>query len=379
MTYDQETLCTIALSRLSYFSIADTLQLYLRAGSAQNVVEHRKDIKSIIPDASERLSSTLSKLDEAVHHAESELEFNYRKGIRTLTYNSPDYPQRLRECEDAPLVLFTKGNIDINRTHIISIVGTRHCTVYGTDLIRKFCEDLRGLCPDTLIVSGLAYGIDVQAHRQALAYGFDTVGVLAHGLDTIYPKANEMTAQQMLRQGGLVTEFMSQTNPDKLNFVRRNRIIAGLSDATIVVESAAKGGSLLTAGIAQSYNRDVFAFPGNIGQIASEGCNRLIQDNKAALITCAEDFVKAMRWENCPKNQVAKLDSDKPTRPSIPNLSADEQNIVNLLSEHNDMQVNVLSAKVGLHISVAMSTLFTLEMKGIVRQMAGGVYHLRMK
>lgn len=378
MPQDQETRCAIALSRLGHFSLADMLELYRRAGSAQQVVEHRGDIRSILPDASDRLVNSLKGLDEALRRADAELAFTQRYGITALTYNSPDYPQRLRECEDAPLVLFVMGRPNLNRAHVVSIVGTRHCSSYGADLVQTFCKDLQTLCPDVLIVSGLAYGIDIQAHRQALAHQLDTAAVLAHGLDTIYPRANENTARQMVTQGGLVTEFLSGTNADKLNFVRRNRIIAGLADATVVVESPAKGGSLITANIAQDYNREVFAFPGSIGQPASEGCNRLIQRNKAILITCAEDLLHVMGWEVKTKQKETKQDKNQPNTPNIANLSPDEQRIVALLYENNDMQVNTLAAQLDMHISIAMSTLFTLEMKGLVRQLAGSVYHLRI-
>ena len=281
MSFSQETLYAIALTRISYFNTATCLQLYHKLGSATAIMENRNNIKDVISDASPRLINALSDVSEALHRAEAELEFDNAHAIRPLTMACDDYPERMRNCDDAPIVLFYRGNADLNQRRIVSVVGTRHCTAYGQDIINNFCRSLKELCPDVLIVSGLAYGVDICAHRNALKNGFDTVGVLAHGLDMLYPSAHRDTAKEMLSHGGLLTEFLTNTNPDKMNFVRRNRIVAGISDATIVVESAARGGSLITADIAQSYARDVFTFPGNVNSPYSEGCNKHICDNKA--------------------------------------------------------------------------------------------------
>ena len=227
-----------------------------------------------------------------------------------------------------------------------------------------------------LIVSGLAYGVDINAHRQALENGYPTVGVLAHGLDQIYPYRHRETAAQMLDHGGLLTEFMSQTNADKPNFVRRNRIVAGMSDACIVVESAAKGGGLITAEIAQSYDRAVFAFPGAVGMTYSEGCNNLIRDNVAGLISNASDFVKAMGWQEEVRRQRALTDGIE--RNLFVDLSPEETKIVSLLQQANDLQLNILSVKSGIPIGQLTALLFQLEMKAIVKPLAGGMYHLLM-
>ncbi|MBO7046929.1 MAG: DNA-processing protein DprA, partial [Prevotella sp.] len=291
-----------------------------------------------------------------------------------LTLNDDDYPQRLRECPDAPIVLYYKGNADLNQAKIACIVGTRQMTTYGQDLIRRFVRDLRQQCPQVLIVSGLAYGVDIHAHREALANGFPTIGVLAHGLDQIYPYRHKETATQMLNHGGLLTEFMTQTNADKPNFVRRNRIVAGMSDACIVVESAAKGGGLITAEIAQSYDRAVFAFPGAVGMPYSEGCNNLIRDNGAALISNANDFVKAMGWQEESQRQLAFTEGIE--RNLFPDLSPQETKVVTLLQQANDLQLNILSVKSGIPIGPLTALLFQLEMKGVVRPLAGGMYHL---
>lgn len=376
MIQDQETIYAIALTRLSHCSIADTLHLYKCLGSATAVFEHRKDIRDVLPDASPRLANALSNIGDALQRAEIEYTYDRQHGIAALSFNDPKYPRRLRECDDAPLVLYYRGSTDLNRSHIVSVVGTRHCTTYGMDVTARFVRDLRLLCPDVLVVSGLAYGIDVQAHRQSLANGLDTVGVLAHGLDSLYPRVHTATATQMISHGGLVSEFLTGTSAEKMNFVRRNRIIAGLSDASIIVESAAKGGGLITMGIAQSYNRDTFAFPGNAGQPTSEGCNNLIRDNKAALISNAADFVNAMGWGNGDAT-APSTSTQRPSEPPI-DLTADEQTIVGMLRKTNDLQVNILATKTSLPMSTVLSVLFSLEMKGVVRMLAGGIYHLRM-
>ena len=374
MNINQETLYAVALTRINYFNVATSLQLYRKLGSATNIMEHRHDIRAVLPDATPRLIKALKDISDAMRRAEKELEFDESHRIKPLVFNDDDYPQRLRECEDAPLVVYYRGTADLNKQRIISVVGTRHCTVYGQEIISKFISQLKELCPDVLVVSGLAYGVDIQAHRNALKNGFETVGVLAHGLDYLYPTAHRDTATEMLKQGGLLTEFMTSTNADKINFVRRNRIIAGTADATIVVESAAHGGGLITADIANSYGREVFAFPGNIGMPYSEGCNNLIRDNKAALITSAEDFVKTMGWEQDAKLKKAREKGIE--RQMFPELTDDETRIVNTLQHTNDLQANIISVKCGLPISTVASTLFNLELKGIVRLYAGGLYHL---
>ena len=373
---EQEIFYAMALTRISNFNFQQALELYRTVGSAQLIYEHRNDIGDIIKDGSPRLKEALKVWDEPMKRAEFELKFMQEHQIRAITLNDDDYPQRLRECADAPIILYYKGNADLNQSKIISIVGTRQCTQYGIDLIRRFVSDLRRHCPEMLIVSGLAYGVDINAHRQALAQGYPTVAVLAHGLDHIYPYHHRDTAAQMLNHGGLLTEFMTQTNADKPNFVRRNRIVAGLSDAVIVIESKSKGGGLITADIAQSYNRAVFAYPGAVGMPCSEGCNNLIRDNVAALISNADDFVRAMGWQDETKRREAL--SDGIERNLFPDLSPEESSIVKQLQQTNDLQLNILSVKTGIPIGHLTALLFQLEMKGVIKPLAGGMYHLLM-
>ncbi|MDO5447683.1 MAG: DNA-processing protein DprA, partial [Prevotellaceae bacterium] len=316
----------------------------------------------------------LKNSNEAVERAKVEIEFAVRKQIQCICFNDSAYPIRLRECPDAPLVIYYRGNADLNKKRTISIVGTRQCTQYGKDALRNFFANLKLYCPDALIMSGLAYGIDICAHREALKNEYETVGVLAHGLDSLYPYAHKDTADEMINHGGLLSEYMSESRAEKGHFLARNRIIAGMSDATIVVESASHGGSLVTARLAQEYNREVFAFPGNINSETSQGCNNLIRDNGASLISSAEDFIHAMKWDDeQARNEKKKLGIE---RSLFMEYSDDEQTIVDLLTQDNDQQINTIAQKTGMPINKVTALMFELEMKGAVKLMAGSVYHL---
>ena len=371
---EQELFYVMALTRLTNFNYQQALELYKTVGSAQLLYEHRNEIGDIVKEASPTLMQALQNWDDAMKRADFELHYMQEHSIRGLVLGDDDYPQRLCECPDAPLVLYYKGNCDLNQTKIVSIVGTRQMTVYGQDLIRHFVSDLKRHCSNVLIVSGLAYGVDIYAHREALSNGYETVGVLAHGLDQIYPYRHHETAAEMVNHGGLLTEFMSQTNADKPNFVRRNRIVAGMADATVLVESAAKGGGLITCEIAQSYDRSVFAFPGNVGSEFSKGCNNMIRDNVAGLISNANDFVVAMGWQDEALRKQAMADGIE--RNLFPDLSPEEQKVVSLLQQTNNLQLNILSVKTGIPIGQLTALLFQLEMKGVVKPLAGGTYHL---
>ena len=366
-----EQIYTLALTRIPGLGLIGAYNLVRTLGSASAIFQHRKELKELIPEVSEKLIKALDS-PEAFHRAEQELEFAEKNQIQCLTLNDASYPSRLRECEDAPLALFYRGNTPLNAQKVISIVGTRHATRYGEELCSSFMQDLVNLCPDTLIISGLAYGIDIHAHRAALQQDFPTVGVLAHGLDRIYPSAHRKTAIEMMNHGGLLTEFMSGTNPDRQNFVKRNRIVAGMSDATIIVESAAKGGALITAELAESYHRDCFAFPGRTTDIYSAGCNELIKNNRASLILSAEDFVNAMGW-----NSTHRKPKEAVQQELFLDLSEEEKNIVNLLQETPEgIQINTLVVKANIPINRMSPLLFELEMKGVIRALAGGVYQL---
>ncbi len=366
----EEIYYTIALTRMTGFNQQTALLLYQTLGSGKAVYDHRNDIGDVLPESTPQLRESMRHWDDALRRAAAEMAFMEKGGIKGLTMNDADYPQRLRECADAPVILFYKGTADLNQRYVLDIVGTRHCTTYGQDMIRRFITDLRQLRPDVLIVSGLAYGIDICAHRNALEKGFETVGVLAHGLDQIYPPRHRDTAVEMVRHGGLLTEYMSQTEALPNNFRQRNRIVAGISDATILVESAIKGGGLITCRIAQEYGRDVYAFPGNVGMPYSEGCNKMIRNNTAALITSAADFMESMGWQTTAEQPQAV------ERQLFPDLTPDEQRIVSLLRETNDLQQNIICVKTNLTMGQVVALLFGLEMKGVVKAMAGGTYHL---
>lgn len=369
-----EVIAAMTLMRINYFSLSGLTLMYRELGNARTIIEHHANIRDIFPDASEKLVNGLRNIDEARARAEAELEFCQKHGIQPLPMNDEHYPARLRECDDAPLMLFYRGNADLNQQRVINIVGTRHCTAYGKDVISRFVRDLKSLCPQLLIVSGLAYGVDINAHRAALENSYETVGVLAHGLDQIYPPRHRETAVKMISQGGLLTEFFTQTNADKVNFVRRNRIVAGMSDACILVESAARGGGLITARLSRDYNRDVFAFPGRVGDEYSEGCNNLIRNNGAALITSAQDFVEAMGWiTDAQLNEVRQKGIE---RQLFPSLSPEEMQIVGALQKQNDQQINMLSVTSNLPVARLTAILFELELKGVVKVLAGGTYHL---
>ena len=371
---EQQLLYNIALTRIGHFSLASALYLYRTLGSGEEIYLHRNDIQDILPECSPRLLANLKDWSEPLKRAEVELEFCRDHNIRVLCLGDDNYPKRLEDCADAPVVLYYKGNANLNQSRVINIIGTRHCTMYGADFIRKFLRDLKALCPEVLVVSGLAYGVDINAHQQALAVGYDTVGVVAHGLDYLYPAAHKDVAREMVNHGGLLTEFMTCTNADKGNFVRRNRIVAGMSDACILIESAAHGGGIITAGISFDYGREVFALPGRVGDHFSEGCNNAIRENKAILLTSAEDFVKTMGWED----DALRIEAQKKgiERQLFPDLSPEQQRIVDVLTKSNDLQLNQLSVKTGIPIGDITSILFQMEMMGVVKPMAGGNYHL---
>ena len=369
-----ETRNAIALTRVNYFNLAGLAQLYRKLGSATEVIAHRNNLKEVLPDASPRLLEAMHNIEQQLRVADAEMEYNARNNIKTLCLADNDYPQRLKNCADAPLVLFFKGNTDLNRARVINVVGTRHCTAYGQDVIRKFVTELKKLSPEVLVVSGLAYGVDINAHRQALANDLDTVAVLAHGLDNLYPARHKQTADEMIKHGGLLTEFLTNTNADKLNFVRRNRIVAGMSDACVLVESAAHGGGLITTAIARDYSREVFAFPGAVGAPFSEGCNNLIRDHKAQLITSATDFIQALGWETDFKRVQATRQGIE--RQLFPELSAEEQTVIEALQSLNDQPISQLSLSANIPISRLTVVLFQLEMKGMLKLLAGGCYHL---
>lgn len=300
-----------------------------------------------------------------------EIEFITKNDINVTYFTDDNYPARLVHAQDAPIILYSKGKCNLNASKVISIVGTRHATAYGKHFCETFISDLKDLVKDVVIVSGLAYGIDICAHRAALDNNVSTVAVLAHGLNTIYPSTHRKDAVEMVHNGGAVlTDFLSSDKIHPGNFVARNRIVAGLADCTIVVESAEKGGSLITAGIASSYNRDVFAVPGRANDTYSKGCNKLIRNNSASLITSAEDLISAMRWETItPKSDAKQMQI-------FADIAPEEQSIINYLQENQETHINVLCNALSMPMSQLMSTLIELEFKGVITSLPGAKYTL---
>ena len=374
MKNPQETLNSLILTATWRFNLADLAALYRSAGSATELILHHNDIRAVCPEASQRLVNALKDLSKAQKTAEEEFDYCERHHIQILTLGDENYPYRLADCVDAPLTLFYLGNGNLNTRRTVNIVGTRRCTTYGKEVIEKLVRELHTLCPDVMIFSGLAYGIDICAHRSALQNNMPTVGVLAHGLDTIYPTSHRQTAVEMIEHGGLLTEYFTHTQPVARNFVQRNRIVAGCADATILIESADKGGGLITCSIARSYGRDVFAIPGPVNAVYSKGCNHLIRDNGAALISSAEDLVKAMGWDD--DERLIKAQQQGIQRELFPDLSAEERAIAEILQKNNDLQVNIIAIKTGMDMGSLSAVLFDLEMKGLVKLLAGGMYHL---
>jgi DNA processing protein len=301
--------------------------------------------------------------------AEKELEFIEKYKIRTLFLNDKDYPQRLLNCYDSPPLLFYKGEADLNASRIISIVGTRNNTEYGKSFTEKLVKDLSG--ENILIVSGLAFGIDAIAHKAALKNGLPTVGAVGHGLDIIYPSENKSLAKEMIQQeGGIISEFFSGTKPDKHHFPLRNRIVAGLADATIVVETAMKGGSMITAKLADSYNRDVFAVPGRIDDSKSKGCNHLIQYNKAILLTDASQLLQVMGWEE------RKKDNAPRQRELFIELTPEERQVVQILQGKELVHIEEINLRSGLSSSSIAAAILNLELQNVIATLPGKMYKM---
>lgn len=368
---EQEILNIMKLSLLPRLGATNAKFLLEQFGSATELFNNISYIKDYLPDASDLLIETLNKHSSYMARAEEELEFADSQNINCICLGSTDYPYRMKDCDDAPIIMYYLGNADLNKSKIISIVGTRHCTEYGKELCSMLIKQLKEQISNLIIVSGLAYGIDIEAHKNALANNYETIGVLAHGLDQIYPPRHRPVAVEMVKQGGLLTEFMSKTFADKFNFVKRNRIVAGLSDATIVIESKEKGGSLITADIAESYHRDVCAFPGRIYDDYSKGCNMLIRNNKASMITCADDLIELMRWGSTGNAKKKAVQQEL-----FIELSDDEKLICKSLKNCDSKQINQIAVETNMPIQKVSISLFELEMKGIVKSLNGGNYKL---
>lgn len=338
-----------------------------RPRQVRNLLDHYESATEVVAHCGEMVSR------EALEHARKELEFIEKHNIGTYFYKDENYPYRLANCVDAPLMLYTKGNVNLNAKHMLSIVGTRKPSERGKDWCRRLVLDLAHQVPDLTIVSGLAYGIDVVAHKAAIEAGIPTIIVPAHGLDRIYPAAHRNIAIQSLDKGGIATEYTCGTEPEKFNFVARNRIVAGLSDAVVVVESKQKGGSLITADMAVDYGRELFALPGRVDDECSAGCNDLIKRNKAQMIENAEDLIHYMQWE-CN----AKAPQQTTMIQLISDLTAQQQQLYNLLRETEDgLHVNQLVMETEIGYNIVVSELVMMELQDIVKSMPGGIWRIK--
>lgn len=362
---DTELLNTLALLRIEGVGDIVAKKLINHCGSSEGVFNARKAQLLAIEGVGEILYNNLRKGD-AFKLAEAEIRFIKDNGITPLFYMEQEYPERLKHCIDGPVLLFTSGNVSIQGKKTISIVGTRQMTSYGADFCKKLIEDLAPL--DPVIISGFAYGVDIHAHQLAMEHNLKTIGVIAHGLNQIYPKVHKKYMARMEENGGFMTEFWSTSNPDKENFVKRNRIVAGLSEATIIIESADKGGSLITANMANDYNRDVFALPGRITDKYSMGCNNLIKSQKANIITNAADLVYMLNWELEEKKH-------KPVQKQLfVSLENDEQKIYDYLQKNGKELIDIIALQCEMPIYKISSTLLNMELKGVIRPLPGKLF-----
>lgn len=341
--------------------------------TAQGVFSASRKELSEIPGIGNVLLSTLrsERLKNLVlERARKEFRFTKQHKISVFTYDDENYPQKLKECNDGPFIIYYKGTSVVNYSKVISIVGSRKATPYGEDLTRKIVKDLQH--QNILVVSGLAYGIDSYAHKFSLENSIPTIGVLAHGLDKIYPQKNREIAKKMLGNGGVLSEFMSGTNPNRENFPKRNRIVAGIADATVLVEATTKGGALITANIANSYGRDVFAAPGRVIDSYSRGCNALIKSNRAALIESGEDVLKAMNWIqpspiNIPKQKVI-----------FNQFTEKEKRAIKVIETNGITSKEHIAIRLSMSIKSVSCLLFNLELNGIIKALPGNNYQIKI-
>jgi DNA processing protein len=349
--------------------IGDVLgkKLVAYSGSAEAVFKQKKTSLMKIPGIGKKFASAVIT-QQVFGQAEEEIRFMEEKAIRPLFYLDKGYPERLKQCADSPMMLYCKGSADPEASRMVGIVGTRKATSYGKDCCMELVEGLASA--GVMVVSGLAYGIDVCAHQACLKREVPTIGVLAHGLDVVYPLVHTHTAEKMLQKGALISDYPSRTKLDRENFPRRNRIVAGLCDAIVVIESASEGGSLITADIANSYSRDVFAYPGRITDAYSAGCNKLIRENKAALVVGASDVIRLMGWEEQKKKE-APLQ-----RSLFVELKPEEEYIVQLMRDKGNVHIDELSALAAMPVYRISALLLRLEFQGVLKSLPGKMYRL---
>ncbi len=362
---EEDLLYVLALQRAKGIGDINAKKLLAHCGSAKEVFKEKlRNIEKIFGLG--KLSVQYLFDSANLKEAEEELKYILENNIQTLYFTDNNYPERLKHCIDGPILLFKEGNIDFNSGPIISIVGTRQITSYGRDFCEKLIVDLLAYNP--IIVSGFAYGVDICAHKSAIKNNLQTIGVLAHGFEEIYPKIHKKYISEIHKNGGFLTEFWRNDQALRENFLKRNRIVAGMSEATIIIESAEKGGSLVTADIANSYSRDVFAVPGRSTDMYSKGCNDLIKNNKAAILTSAKDLIEMLNWES-------PLNIKKPIQKQLfVELTENEQLLYNFLAQNGKELIDLISLNCKLPIHQTTSLLFNLEMKGMVKPLPGKLY-----
>lgn len=365
-------LYSIGLTLLPGIGSVTARSLVAYCGSPEAVFREKRSKLEKIPGIGPQTAHVITHpeiIQDALQRAEKEIRFMEKNGIRAVFFTDPDYPFRLKQCEDAPVLLFSRGNTDLKADRMIAVVGSRKSTDYGHRVCEELIEALSGY--GITVVSGLAYGIDIVAHRTALQYGLATIGVVAHGLDLVYPAEHRKTAEKMEEKGGLLTEFLSRTKMNPEYFPRRNRIVAGMTQATLVVEAHYKSGALITAEIANSYDREVFSVPGRIGDESSEGCNLLIRANKAMLIQSADDIAKSLGWDQ-PAQPLIHRQADLFT-----GLNAEEEALVKVLKGAEKVHIDDLCSAADLPMSRASGILLNLEFSGKVRSLPGKMYSLK--
>lgn len=356
----------IGLTLLPGIGVKLAKNLVAYTGSVEGVFKQKIKALVTIPGINDNLAKAIAN-HTVLKRAEAEIKFIEKNNVQTRFYLDDDYPNRLKYCDDNPILLFAKGNFNWNPEKLIAIVGTRNATEYGYKYVKEFVEGLKDANP--YIISGMAYGIDITAHKAALKNQLPTIAIVGHGLDRLYPALHKETLEKMMDNGGVITEFLSQTIPDRENFPKRNRIIAGLSDATLVVESGRKGGSIITAELALSYSRDVFAIPGNLENKFSIGCNSLIHTQKATLVRGPNDILKVMNW--FPKRKKKTVQKSL-----FLELTETEQKIYDELKLNGSCPIDKLTVKIGLSMSKTSVNLLSLEFKGVIKTLPGKVYAL---
>lgn len=367
---EEELKLRIALHLLPGIGPVSARALISYCGSIENIFLKKKAQLEKIPGIGAERARLIQKKD-LFEKAEEEIRFMKKQGINSLFYLDNDYPFRLKNCDDAPLMLFYKGNISFNKDRMIAVVGTRFITPYGREMTEKLITEL--IQYDVVIVSGLAYGIDVQAHKVAIQNNIPTIGVVAHGLDRIYPAENKDTANKMILNGAIISEYPSKTNPDRENFPARNRIVAGMCDAVVVIESAIKGGALITADLANDYNRDVFALPGRVTDHYSKGCHQLIRNNKAMLFESALHIAEIMNWNG--NKQSIKRKTQNQLNLFI-SLNEDEKKLIEILRIGGQVGIDTIAASAEIPVSKVSAFLLKLEFSGILRSLPGKMYEL---